>query len=421
MSNAGERSTGSRASSRRGRIRPAIPPRVRTVIDRAGRRAVTAGLPPGWFDHRWVQGESLAACLGRAAIAGAPATIRAVHGPAVAQLPLPRNVQDRHRLPADRGWWGYAMRDVPSRPCGETAVVTLTDCTIAWYHRADGDFQPAILTGDRRSLDVREIRFRPGHRAPLRRRSHRLARATWILERVYHNHAHWLTAHLPKLLVLEEHAPEHLAHVVLPPEPTPAMSATMAQLGLDPAAFPRWPGDGPLAVDELTIVVNDRFRPELLRSVHQRLRPGDTAPGRRRVFVSRAGAARRRLCNEEELWPILRRHGFERVRLEALSPAAQAELLADTAVLCGPHGAGLANMLLCPPGLQVVEIADLGFPNPNFYATAAAVGHDYWLVAGRAAGPGSPLERDLEVDPAALEAVVRQLPGSPAETTLPGR
>ena len=40
-----------------------------------------------------------------------------------------------------------------------------------------------------------------------------MARATWITERVYDNHSHWLTAHLPKLLMLR--ARGELGDVVL--------------------------------------------------------------------------------------------------------------------------------------------------------------------------------------------------------------
>ena len=111
---------------------------------------------------------------------------------------------DRERLPDDRGWWGYSFRDVPARTSAETFVATLPDVRVVWYHDPEqqGDFYPALLTRDGRALDLREIRFRPRHARALRRfgRPVRIEKATWILERVYHNHSHWLTAHLPKLL-----------------------------------------------------------------------------------------------------------------------------------------------------------------------------------------------------------------------------
>jgi capsular polysaccharide biosynthesis protein len=127
------------------------------------------------------------------------------------------------------------------------------------------------------------------------------------------------------------------------------------------------------------------------------------------VFISRGAAARRRLSNEDDLWPILARAGFEKVQMERLAFSQQVALMRQTAVLVAPHGAGLANMMFCPTGARVVEIADLEFPNPNFYALAAAMGHSYWLLAASPCGLGAPPERDLRLDPAALRGVLNQL------------
>jgi capsular polysaccharide biosynthesis protein len=82
----------------------------------------------------------------------------------------------------------------------------------------------------------------------------------------------------------------------------------------------------------------------------------------------------------------------------------------ETRVLFAPHGAGLTNMMFCHEGTHVVEIADLGFPNPNFYALACAMGLPYWLLAGDGLGDVHPLEKDLRVEPRLVEEVLEQLP-----------
>ncbi len=381
------------------------------------RRRLRAGaeriVPPAWGGYRWVRRETVREHLRRRGDAGG--TIEAVHPPDVAHHPLPVGVASRDELPADAGWWGYSFRDVPARRSGETFVATLPDVRVVCYRDPDrdDDFFPALLADDDRALDLRELRFRPRHAEVLRRSGPPVERerATWVLERVYHNHSHWITAHLPKIVLLRDRG--QLDDVLLPPpaDRTATMDGSLRMLGLDPDRFGTFDPTRPLRVGSLTVIGSDRFRPELLRMVQAAFAPPAAPPPGRRVFISRQGAGRRRLVNEDEVWPILAGAGFERVRMEELTFDEQVGLMRSTAVLVAPHGAGLTNVMFCSsaPGIDVVEIADLGFPNPNFYALTAALGHRYHLVGGEAVGAGHPLDRDLRVDPAALARVLTDL------------
>jgi len=379
--------------------------------DRAGWMSVHRGVPPAWLGYRWVPLETVPQYFARHGGAPGAGRCETVHPAATAEHPLPCNVASRTDLPDDRGWWGFSFRDVPRRPGGETFIATLPGCRIVWYRdeARSNDFYPAILTGDGRGLDMRELRFRPRHAETLRRcpAPVRRRKATWIIERVYHNHSHWLTAHLPKLLLLRER--DALGDVLLPRDRTPAIDGSLRALGLDPSAFATFDPSRPLLVDELTIVGTDRFRPELLQLVARAFGATSASPPWRRVFISRARASRRRLVGEEAIWALFEREGFERVHMEELSFAAQLALMRETAVIAAPHGAGLTNMIFCPPGAHVVEIADLTFPNPNFYALASALTHHYWLVAGEGLGAGHPLDRDLRVEPAAVADTLGRL------------
>lgn len=399
-----------------------LAPRLVGPARRAARRACTlgvkAGLPPAWVGYRHVEPETARAHVARLQTRGvAGASCETVHPRAVARHALPLNIPDRDRLPDDAGWWGYSMRDVPERISEETLVATIPEARVVSFVDERKRFFPAVLTRDGRAIDMREIVFRHGHAVRLREGGapRRLDRATWICERVYDNHSHWLTAHLPKLALLR--ARGALGDVLLPEALTPAMAASIRMMGLDPASFRTFEPGRTLEVGQLTILGTDRFRPELLRPVRDALAPARDAAPSRRVYISRAKAGMRRLLNEEAVWPLFEAAGFERVLMEELDFSEQVELMRETKVLAAPHGAGLTNMMACPEGAVVLEMAWLGFPNPNFYALAAAMGHDYALAPAEAHGDAEPLRKDLVADldavRDALDAVMRRL-GEPA-------
>lgn len=383
---------------------------ISRLLHRMAAAFVARGGPPAWFGYRHVVHETVVEYFKRHGHAQRAGSYKVVHHKNVAQNPLPCNIVSRNELPDDRGWWGYSFRDVPQRTSSETVIATLPNCLITWYRDPvkGNDFYPAILNADSRAIDMREVRFRPLHAATLRRSSKpvRLKKATWITERVYHNHSHWLTAHLPKLLLLREKG--MLGQVLLPPQRTAAIDGSLRMLGLEPEAFQTYDPTRPLVVEELTILGTDRFRPELLQLVPQAFGVADAPRPHRKVFISRLRAARRRLLNEEEIWSLLEPQGFERVMMEDMTFAAQVKLMQETAALVAPHGAGLTNMIFCQQGTHIVEMADLSFPNPNFYALAAAMGHHYWLVRAESRGDVHPLEKDLWVDP---RDIAQFLPG----------
>ena len=369
-------------------------------------KLVRLGLPPSVLGWRGVRRETPAERIARQ---GRPSDLREIHPPATASNPLPANLKTRDELDGNAGWWGYSMRDVPERSSGATYVARLRDIRVMAYR--DGpkrNFTVGMIGADGRAVAAPQIKFLPGHGRILRDAPRRrLDRAVWFVERVYDNHSHWLTAHLPKLVLLRDMG--MLSQTVLPAERTPAIDASLAMLGVAPDDFPTFRTGEVLEVGELDLLVTDRFRPELLRPVRDALAPPPPLRPQRRIFISRAHARGRHLLAEAELWPKLEAAGFERVHLEKLDFREQVDLMRETAVLVGPHGAGLTNMIFCPDGADIVEIADPDYPNPNFYALASAMGHRYWLLPGHGKGKGHALERDLQIDPSRVLRTVAEI------------
>lgn len=373
---------------------------------------VRAGVPPRRLGYRWLESESICAYFARRRALGADGgeSIELIHPECAARNPPPRNATAMADLPDERGWWGFSFREVPQRLGGATRLATCRNCRIVAYRNPrDGEFFPAIVNGDDRAFALREMHYRPRHAAQLRRSgsARRIERAIWIAERSYANHSHWLTAHLPKLLLAKSR--RRLSDVFLPNPRGGVVAESMQLLGLDSREFQQHHDVETLAIDELTFFETDRFRPELLNLVREAFAPvPHTAPWRR-IYISRERAARRRLENEAEIWPLLKSFGFERVFMERLNLTEQIELMKETKWLCAPHGAGLTNMIFCNRGTQVVEIADLSFPNPNFYALASAMGHGYWVVWAEGVGDASPLDRHMRVHPDLLRSALSAL------------
>jgi len=380
---------------------------------RLGSKIVRMGLlSPSWFGYRWIEKETVHEYLNRKQNPKLNQSYEVVHKEEVVQNPLPCNIEKRSDLPRDRGWWGYSFWDVPERTSGETYMAKLPDCSvIPCINPDDDEFWITILNEDEKSLEMDQITLRPWNVEILRsaKSADKADKATWILERVFRNHSHWLTSHLPKLILLKERG--ELENVVLPPPSlrTSVIDSSLEMLGMNPDDFCTLDYTRPLRVKKLTVLETDRFRPELLQSVREAFSESITGDPHRRIYISRAKAARRKLLNEDDIWPLLKSMGFEKVFMEELSFSKQVELMQQSAVVVAPHGAAITNVLFCQPGTHVVEIADLSFPNPNFYALASAMGHHYWILDAEGVGNVHPLEKDLRIDPAVVEETVQKI------------
>ncbi|MBS1254883.1 MAG: hypothetical protein MAG581_00679 [Deltaproteobacteria bacterium] len=75
-----------------------------------------------------------------------------------------------------------------------------------------------------------------------------------------------------------------------------------------------------------------------------------------RIYVSRKLAVKRHLSNEEEFFPLLKKHNFRKVYLEQLSIREQVELFRCASHVIAAHGAGLTNILFTPENVKILEI-----------------------------------------------------------------
>jgi len=125
------------------------------------------------------------------------------------------------------------------------------------------------------------------------------------------------------------------------------------------------------------------------------------------IYVARTDAAARVAVNEAALIAMLERQGVRVVVPGTLPVTRQLALFRRAALVIGPHGAGLSNIIACEPGTQVYELVPSHYPNPCFNRLAQTCRLNWWGDVFEAeAGDGNPMRRTWRID---LDAVARRL------------
>lgn len=83
--------------------------------------------------------------------------------------------------------------------------------------------------------------------------------------------------------------------------------------------------------------------------------PKEPAAQSRCLYLSRARSSRS-LANEKEVEEELLSRGFEVLYLETLPWAEQVRAFREAKLVVGQHGAGLANVVFCQPGVTLLEL-----------------------------------------------------------------
>jgi capsular polysaccharide biosynthesis protein len=97
----------------------------------------------------------------------------------------------------------------------------------------------------------------------------------------------------------------------------------------------------------------------------------------------------RAINNEPEVLAALqRRHpDLTWVIYDHLPPDETAVLFSKAAVIAGPHGAGLTNMIFSGPGATVLEFMPLSEPNLCYWHLSELLGHRYTMIPAPASSP----------------------------------
>jgi glycosyl transferase family 61 len=236
--------------------------------------------------------------------------------------------------------------------------------------------------------------------------------------------SHWLFDTLPKLDALRAagRSPADYDHFLFAATPSPFHAETLAALGISQDKVVTRAGAGPRfsceAFDAVTAVRKGFVADPWLYDFVDRAFGAPDATPRRKLFISRQSARRRRLVGEAELLARLVARGYEIVRPEEHGLREMARLCAEATAIVSLHGAGLANAVFARPGTRILEIFGAHL-SAEYWRISSQRGFVYacWQArdshgepfdAERVAGMGV-LERkeaDLSVSPAELDAML---------------
>lgn len=95
----------------------------------------------------------------------------------------------------------------------------------------------------------------------------------------------------------------------------------------------------------------------------------------------------RKVSNEEEILPVLEKHGVQPIQPEKLSFKQQIALFSKAELIVSPHGAALTNLIFCPDTTSVIELFSPNYVNPCYWTIANLGNIRYSYIFGKGDRP----------------------------------
>lgn len=208
---------------------------------------------------------------------------------------------------------------------------------------------------------------------------------------------HWMLEILPRLKLIQAAGIEFDTLVTSPLNEFYQLES-LETLGFDLSRIVQCRPDSLIRTEQLIVpsFVRRPLEPDLMEWLAE-VFPSSKIP-KRRLYLSREGASERRVVNEPALLPILDEFGFEVVRPETMTLKEQADLMGQAAILMGPHGSGLTNLIHCPSQALLIEIFNPLFKFPYYRQMARDRGMHYQSFIG-AVSEDSVWDNSLERHP----------------------
>jgi capsular polysaccharide biosynthesis protein len=214
-----------------------------------------------------------------------------------------------------------------------------------------------------------------------RRRKKFDARALWITDDWSNGYFHWLADALPRLFVVGELA---RSLTLLLPGEYERLEFVQSSLKLFELGGIEYVRAGEVVNCERLLMpthtapsgnYNEGLLHELRAFIFAAYGLSDDVSAHRKVYISRARAAKRKIVNEEEVAGVLVEFGFEVFHFEDYGFEEQVRLASEAKYLISNHGAGLTNMLFMPERGSVLELRRKGERERNWFFNLANTAH----------------------------------------------
>ncbi|WP_017303410.1 glycosyltransferase family 61 protein [Spirulina subsalsa] len=143
--------------------------------------------------------------------------------------------------------------------------------------------------------------------------------------------------------------------------------------------------------------------------MQQRVKLEPSQPQRRLYIPRKTGT--RKIANESELYPLLKKYGFELYNPD--QEPYQPQVFHEAAIIVAPHGAALTNLVFCQPGTKLLELMSAGHLKPYFFALSQVIGLEHHYIVGATTEP-LPKRRglckfDFTIEPSLLNKALAEL------------
>ncbi len=105
-----------------------------------------------------------------------------------------------------------------------------------------------------------------------------------------------------------------------------------------------------------------------------------TNAGPTNLYIQRTEG--RSVINESALLAFLAPLSFQIINPEKLSVAEQASIFSAAGMVIGPHGAGLTNIVFCPPGAVIIDLFSPDWVNPCYWIVSQHMKLKYGYLVG---------------------------------------
>ena len=231
------------------------------------------------------------------------------------------------------------------------------------------------------------------------------------------NYYHFLIDAIPRLGILEQAFPEIVPDVWIADRRSRYQRALLAMVGVDEHRVVE-PGPG-FAMRARRLLVPSLPNADMLVSpattawLNEHLPAKDTTDLPSSIYVTRGTTPNsRRFVHETELMERLSKRGFVMIDPGQLSVQEQIDHFAAARVIVAPHGAALANLVFCRPGVRVLEMFAPGFVSGCYWSIATNIAdarYRYLIAPGRARSSSYALMQDIRLSPGVVEDAIDQL------------